>query len=64
MNKITKYFKDSYHELITNVTWTPMAELQNYTTIVLVSLIFISILILVMDKLSELIMITGVYDNL
>jgi preprotein translocase subunit SecE len=64
MNKITKYFKDSYQELITNVTWTPMAELQNYTTIVLVSLVIVSLLILLMDNLSKLIMVTGIYENL
>lgn len=63
MNKVVKYIKDSYYELTHNVTWTPMNELQNYTTIVLVSLVIITALILVMDKISELIMVTGIYDN-
>lgn len=64
MNKITKYIKDSYYELTHNVTWTPMSELQNYTTIVLVSLLLITVVILAMDKISELVMITGIYDNI
>jgi preprotein translocase subunit SecE len=64
MKKVTQYFKDAYQELIHNVTWTPMDELQNYTTIVLVSLVLITMLILVMDKISEIVMVNGIYNNL
>jgi preprotein translocase subunit SecE len=64
MKKVTQYFKDAYQELINNVTWTPMDELQNYTTIVLVSLVLITMLILVMDKISEIVMVNGIYNNL
>lgn len=64
MNKVTNYIKESYNELTHNVSWTPMPELQKFTTIVLVSLLLMTILILGMDKLSELIMITGIYENI
>lgn len=62
MNKVIKYIKDSYYELTHNVTWTPMDELTNYTTVVLASLLLITILILLMDKISELMMVRGIYE--
>lgn len=64
MNKITNYIKASFEELTHKVTWTNAAELQNYTTIVLVSLAIITVLILVMDKLSELGIVSMIYDNI
>jgi preprotein translocase subunit SecE len=64
MNKVSTYIKEAYHELMHNVTWTAMPELQTFTTIVLVSLLLMTVLILGMDKISELIMITGIYENI
>lgn len=64
MNKVTDYIKQSFNELTHNVSWTAMPELQKFTTIVLISLLLMTILILGMDKLSELIMITGIYENI
>jgi preprotein translocase subunit SecE len=64
MNKVSTYIKEAYHELMNNVTWTAMPELQKFTTIVLVSLLLMTVLILGMDKISELIMITGIYENI
>jgi len=63
MKKVVDYIKQSFHELTHNVTWTTMPELQKFTTIVLAALLLMTILILGMDKLSELVMITGIYDN-
>lgn len=64
MNKVSRYIKEAYYELTHNVSWTAMPELQKFTTIVLVSLVLMTILILSMDKISELVMITGIYDNI
>lgn len=64
MNKITNYIKDSFEELTHKVTWTNSSDLQNYTTIVLVSLAIITVLIVVMDKLSELGIVHMIYDNI
>jgi preprotein translocase subunit SecE len=49
MNKISTYFKDSYHELVEKVTWPTWMQLQQSTIIVLVATIIITILVGVMD---------------
>ncbi|MBS4044571.1 MAG: preprotein translocase subunit SecE [Chitinophagaceae bacterium] len=53
MNKITTYFKESYQELIENVTWPTWTQLQQSTVIVLVATIIITALIFVMDFSSN-----------
>jgi len=64
MNKIVNYIKESYQELTDRVTWPTMTELQNFTTIVLVSLAVITIVVLAMDKLSEFGIIDLYYNNI
>ncbi len=49
MNKISTYFKDSYHELVEKVTWPTWAQLQQSTVIVLVATLIITLLVGVMD---------------
>ena len=61
MNKVIEYVKDSIEEVKTNVTWTSMAELQKFTTIVVISLLILTILIWIMDKASELAMMETIY---
>ena len=61
MNKVIEYVKDSIEEVKTNVTWTSMAELQKFTTIVVISLLILTILIWIMDKASELAMLETIY---
>lgn len=63
MNKVSQYIKDSIHELRSNVTWTPMDELQKYTTIVITSLFLITLLIWIMDLICQAVMVTGIYQN-
>ncbi len=53
MNKISTYFKESYQELVENVTWPTWLQLQQSTIIVLVATIIITALIFVMDFSSN-----------
>lgn len=61
MNKVIEYVKDSIEEVKTNVTWTSMAELNKFTTIVVISLLILTIIIWIMDKASELTMLETIY---
>ena len=49
MNKISAYFKDSYHELVEKVTWPTWLQLQQSTLIVLVGTVLITAMVWVMD---------------
>jgi preprotein translocase subunit SecE len=49
MNKISAYFKDSYHELMEKVSWPTWEQLQQSTMIVLVATIVITAIVYLMD---------------
>ncbi|MCO5237471.1 MAG: preprotein translocase subunit SecE [Chitinophagaceae bacterium] len=53
MNKISTFFKDSYHELVEKVTWPNWQQLQQSTTIVLITTVIITALVWVMDFASN-----------
>jgi len=53
MNKISTYFKESYHELTEKVTWPNWLQLQQSTVIVLVATLIITALVWVMDFASQ-----------
>jgi len=53
MNKISTYFKDSYHELVEKVTWPTWGQLQQSTVIVLVATVIITLMVGVMDFSSN-----------
>ncbi|MES2329371.1 MAG: preprotein translocase subunit SecE [Bacteroidota bacterium] len=53
MNKITTYFKESYQELLTKVTWPSWTQLQQSTVIVLVATVIITAMVSVMDFSSN-----------
>ena len=53
MNKITTYFKESYHELMEKVTWPSWLQLQQSTVIVLVATVIITAMVWVMDFSSN-----------
>ncbi len=53
MNKISTYFRESYQELVENVTWPTWTQLQQSTVVVLVATIIITALIFVMDFSSN-----------
>lgn len=53
MNKITTYFKESYHELLEKVTWPTWMQLQQSTVIVLVATVIITAMVWGMDFSSN-----------
>jgi preprotein translocase subunit SecE len=53
MNKVSAYFRDSYHELVEKVTWPTWLQLQQSTLIVLVGTILITAMVWIMDFSSN-----------
>jgi len=53
MNKISNYFRDSYHELTEKVTWPTWLQLQQSTVIVLVTTLIITTLVWIMDFAAQ-----------
>ncbi|HKG67992.1 MAG TPA: preprotein translocase subunit SecE [Segetibacter sp.] len=53
MNKISNYFRDSYHELTEKVTWPTWLQLQQSTIIVLIATLIITSLVWIMDFASQ-----------
>ncbi len=65
MEKLTLYLKESYHELVKNVSWPTAAQLQESTTVVLVTAATLAILIFLMDLLCSVVFknIYGVWGS-
>lgn len=55
MEKLTLYLKESYHELVKNVSWPTAAQLQESTMVVLVTAATLAILIFLMDLLCSVV---------
>jgi preprotein translocase subunit SecE len=55
MEKITLYLKESYNELLNNVSWPTAAQLQESTLVVLSTAAILALLIFGMDALCSLI---------
>jgi len=53
MNKLTAYIKDSYKELVEKVTWPNWEQLQQSTMIVLGATAIITLVVYVMDTISN-----------
>jgi preprotein translocase subunit SecE len=53
MNKLTAYIKDSYKELVEKVTWPNWEQLQQSTMIVLGATALITLVVWVMDTISN-----------
>lgn len=53
MNKISHYFKESYHELLQKVSWPTWNQLQQSTVIVLVATLLITVMVWVMDLVAQ-----------
>ena len=49
MNSIVAYVKESYNELLHNVTWPTTSELLSSARVVLVSTVILALIILVLD---------------
>jgi preprotein translocase subunit SecE len=55
MEKLTLYLKESYQELMQNVSWPTTAQLQESTTVVLVTAAILATVISVMDGLCKVV---------
>lgn len=55
MEKLTLYLKESYHELVKNVSWPTWAQLQESTVVVLVTAAILALLIFLMDGTCNLV---------
>lgn len=55
MDGILLYIKESYNELIHNVTWPTWPELFSATRLVLVATVIIALLVFLMDTVSKFI---------
>ena len=53
MEKLTLYLKESYQELLKNVSWPTMAQLQESTVVVLVTAGVLTVIVFTMDALSK-----------
>jgi preprotein translocase subunit SecE len=53
MNKVSTYFRESWHELVDKVTWPTWNQLQQSTVIVIVATLVITGMVWVMDIASE-----------
>lgn len=61
MDKVVLYIKDSYNELVHNVTWPNWTSLLHSTKTVLIASLIISLAIMVMDIISKGIM-SNIYN--
>ncbi|TXB63508.1 preprotein translocase subunit SecE [Phaeodactylibacter luteus] len=59
MERLKLYVKESYHELVTKVTWPSWSNLQSSTVVVLVASILLALVIFLMDVVSK-----GVLDQI
>jgi preprotein translocase subunit SecE len=53
MDKLVLYFKESYNELMDKVTWPTWPNLLDSARVVIVASVIISLIILVMDLVSN-----------
>lgn len=53
MNKIRIYFRESYSELVTKVSWPTWSELQSSAIVVLVAALLIGMIIFLMDSVFQ-----------
>ncbi len=53
VNKVSNYFKESYHELLEKVSWPTWTQLQQSTVIVLAATVFITAIVALMDVASS-----------
>lgn len=53
MNKFTAFVKESYQELVENVSWPKWEQLQQSTMIVLGATLFITAIVALLDFVSS-----------
>jgi len=55
MDKFTLYLKESYHELVKNVSWPTLAQLQESTIVVLITAGLLALIVFVMDVICSVV---------
>lgn len=55
MEKLTLYLKESYHELMKNVSWPTTQQLQESTIVVLITSGILALIIFLMDVVSSVV---------
>ncbi|MEZ4919090.1 MAG: preprotein translocase subunit SecE [Saprospiraceae bacterium] len=55
MEKLTLYLRESYQELVKNVSWPTAQQLQESTIVVLVTSGILALIIFLMDVLSSVV---------
>ncbi|MEO0007192.1 MAG: preprotein translocase subunit SecE [Bacteroidota bacterium] len=55
MEKLTLYLKESYNELLKNVSWPTAAQLQESTLVVIVTAAVLTLVVFVMDSACSVI---------
>jgi len=55
MEKLTLYLKESYNELVKNVSWPTAAQLQESTLVVIVTAVVLTLVVFVMDSACSVI---------
>lgn len=53
MNKVINYIRSAYEELAYKVTWPNSEQLQKYTVLVLVGIVIFTVVIYIMDTISN-----------
>lgn len=53
MDKLTLYLRESYHELVKNVSWPTAAQLQESTIVVLITAGILALIIFLMDVMCS-----------
>jgi preprotein translocase subunit SecE len=53
MERIFRYFKDAYYELVNKVSWPTWKELQSSAMVVMIASLLIALVIAVMDLGSK-----------
>ena len=58
MESLTNYVRESYNELVNNVTWPDYGSLQNDTIVVIVATLFFALIIFGMDSIANFVLST------
>lgn len=61
LEKIKAYFKDSYNELMTKVTWPTWADLRASASVVMIAAVIIALLIGLLDGASNVLFSKIIY---
>jgi len=63
INRVVKYCKESYDELVHKVSWPTRRELTNSAVVVLEASLVIALVVFVMDKCFQTIMENVIYPH-